>query len=52
MNTQPQQPRQLPWETPRISMILSIFGGRVASINTVNKEVKLQVGGDKDEVQR
>ena len=42
----------LPWERPTIAMILSVFTGRVVAINTVSKEVKLDVGGDKDEVQR
>lgn len=38
-----------PWERPQIATIISIFNGRVASINTINK-VELNVGGDKDDV--
>jgi hypothetical protein len=42
---------QLPWERPQVAMILSIFGGKVASITTVSKVQRNIGGADGDRVQ-
>lgn len=41
-----------PWERPKIEAIISIFNGKVTCIGKINKELILDVGSDKDEVQR
>lgn len=41
-----------PWQRPKIAVIVSIFNGKVVGIGRAKKEIVLNVGGDKDEVQR
>lgn len=34
-----EEKKELPWETPKISMILMIFNGKVISINRTNERM-------------
>lgn len=42
---------KLPWERPAVAMILSIFGGKVVSVNTVSTKI-INGGNNDDSIER